>query len=112
MDVSQLSYIQFIVIGGVMSTTTIRLTDGLKTRVAAAAVHAGTTSHNFILQAIVEKTLQEEFRYNFNEEAEKRYAKIIATGETIPWQEMRCYLENSLTAEPHKIRPVARKLGC
>ena len=45
-----------------MSTTTIRLPDDLKARLAAAAERAGTTSHNFILQAILEKTEQEEQR--------------------------------------------------
>ncbi len=34
-----------------MGTTTIRLPDELKARVAAAAKQAGTTSHNFILEA-------------------------------------------------------------
>lgn len=45
-----------------MSTTTIRLPDDLKTRIAAAAVRTGTTSHNFILEAIAEKADQEEMR--------------------------------------------------
>ncbi|MDE2257829.1 MAG: CopG family transcriptional regulator, partial [Xanthomonadaceae bacterium] len=31
-----------------MSTTTIRLPDDLKARIATAAERAGTTSHNFI----------------------------------------------------------------
>src|SRR3546814_4125412 len=38
-----------------MSTTTIRLPDELKARIAEAAKRAGTTSHNFILEAIAEK---------------------------------------------------------
>lgn len=35
-----------------MGTTTIRLPDALKARVAKAAEAAGTTAHNFILEAI------------------------------------------------------------
>lgn len=93
-----------------MSTTTIRLPDDLKTRVAAAAEHAGTTSHNFILQAIAEKTEQEEQRREFHEIAEARYAGIVASGESIPWQEMRAYLEGRLAGNNMK-RPSARKLG-
>jgi len=38
-----------------MSTTTIRLPAELKTRVAEVAKQAGTTSHQFILEAIAEK---------------------------------------------------------
>lgn len=93
-----------------MSTTTIRLPDDLKVRVAAAAEHAGTTSHNFILQAIVEKTTQEELHSDFNDVAESRYAKIVSTGKTIPWSEMRSYLESHLGGETGATRPIAKKL--
>lgn len=91
-----------------MSTTTIRLPDELKARVATAAEHAGTTSHNFILQAIAEKTEQEERRRGFHDDAETRYAKLVATGETIPWDEMRAYLEGRMAGQTPS-RPVARK---
>ena len=93
-----------------MSTTTIRLPEDLKARVAAAAERAGTTSHSFILEAIAEKADQDERRADFNEVAEKRYAHIIASGKTIPWNEMRSYLEGRLAGKVVK-RPVARKLG-
>lgn len=94
-----------------MSTTTIRLPDDLKARVAVAAEHAGITAHNFILQAIAEKTTQEELNCDFNEEAEKRYARIVDTGETLSWDEMRSYLEKYLVDNLHRTRPVAKKLG-
>ncbi len=45
-----------------MSTTTIRLPEELKARIAAAAERAGTTAHNFILEAIAEKADQKELR--------------------------------------------------
>jgi predicted transcriptional regulator len=93
-----------------MSTTTIRLPEELKARLAAAAKQAGTTPHNFILQAIAEKTAQEEQRSAFHAEAEARYAHILATGETIPWEEMRTYLEGRMAGKTLK-RPAARKLG-
>lgn len=93
-----------------MTTTTIRLPEDLKARIAAAAERAGTTSHNFILQAIAEKAEQEELRSDFNKVAEERYARIVATGKTIPWQEMRKYLEDRLEGKRVK-RPVAKKLA-
>ena len=77
-----------------MSTITIRLPKGLKTRVAAAAKRAGTTAHGFILEAIAEKTDREAQRADFLETAEKRYANIVASSKTIPWSKMRSYLEN------------------
>lgn len=83
-----------------MSTTTIRMPDELKARVTAAAEKAGTTAHNFILQAIAEKAQQQELYSEFNEEAERRYAAILATGKTIPWNEMRSYLEQQTLGKP------------
>jgi predicted transcriptional regulator len=93
-----------------MSTTTIRLPKDLKVRIAVAAERAGTTAHNFILEAIAEKTDQEERRSDFNDVAEKRYAHIVASGKTIPWPEMRGYLEDRLAGKAAR-RPVTRKLA-
>ncbi len=93
-----------------MPTTTIRLPDRLKARVAAAAKRAGTTAHSFILEAIVEKTADEERRSDFNEVAERRYAEIVASGKTIPWSKMRTYLEKRLSGRKAR-RPAARKLA-
>lgn len=92
-----------------MSTTTIRLPDALKARVAAAAKHAGTTAHGFILEAIAEKTQQAELRADFDAVAEGRFAGIVATGKTTAWREMRGYLEARMAGKAMK-RPLARKL--
>lgn len=93
-----------------MSTTTIRLPDELKARVATAAAHAGTSAHNFILQAIAEKITQEELQSDFNATAQARYATMIACGKTISWAEMRGYLESQQTGNTGAPRPVARKM--
>lgn len=76
-----------------MSTTTIRLPPVLKKRVARAAERAGTTAHGFILEAIAEKAEQEELRAAFEALAEQRYAAIAASGKTVPWKEVRRYIE-------------------
>jgi predicted transcriptional regulator len=93
-----------------MSTTTIRLPEDLKSRVAEAAKRSGATTHAFILDAIAEKTKQEGLRAAFDAVSEDRYARIVATGQTIPWQEMRGYLEEHLAGKEAK-RPAARKLA-
>jgi len=93
-----------------MSTTTIRLPEDLKARVASAAERAGMTTHGFILEAIAEKAKLEELRANFDAIAEDRYAHIVASGKTIPWQEMRGYLEERLAGKAAKL-PAARKLA-
>jgi predicted transcriptional regulator len=93
-----------------MSTTTIRLPQDLKERIARAAERAGTTAHNFILEAITEKAGQEERRAEFEDTAERRYAEIVASGKTVPWNEMRRYLERRLTGK-RIARPKSRMLA-
>jgi predicted DNA-binding protein len=92
-----------------MSTTTIRLPEDLKARIAEAAKRTGKTTHSYILEAITKKAEQDEQRADFDAAAEDRYARIVATGKTIPWQEMRGYLEDRLVGKKVK-RPIARKL--
>ena len=93
-----------------MSTTTIRLPKDLKERIARAAERAGTTAHGFILQAIAEKTDIEERRTDFLDTAEQRYAAITAAGRTVPWREMRRYLERRAAGKKVR-RPRARPLS-
>ncbi len=93
-----------------MPTTTIRLPEELKARVAVAAKNAGTTPHGFILEAIAEKAAQEEQRADFDAVAEGRFANIVASGKAIGWNEMRDYLEARLAGKAAK-RPTASKLG-
>ncbi|WP_369976480.1 CopG family ribbon-helix-helix protein [Xanthomonas bundabergensis] len=92
-----------------MSTTTIRLPDALKARIAKAAEAAGTTPHNFILQAIAEKAELAERRADFHAQADRRWVEFLETGETIPWDEARTYFRVQIAGKPAK-RPVARKL--
>ena len=93
-----------------MSTTTIRLPQALKARVARAAERAGSTAHGFILEAIAEKAGQEEQRSSFQDEAERRYAAILASGKTVPWKEMRRHLERR-AAGKKSARPKPRTLA-
>ncbi|MCC8537790.1 CopG family ribbon-helix-helix protein [Xanthomonas axonopodis pv. poinsettiicola] len=93
-----------------MSTTTIRLPDALKARIAKAAQAAGTTSHNFILEAIAEKAELAERRADFHAEAERRWAEFLDTGESIPWDAMRRYLMGRIQGTDTPL-PVPRKFA-
>ncbi|MBB5877013.1 MULTISPECIES: CopG family ribbon-helix-helix protein [Xanthomonas] len=93
-----------------MSTTTIRLPDALKARIAKAAEAAGTTSHNFILEAIAEKAELAERRVDFHAEAERRWGQFLETGESIPWDEMRRYLMERIEGKDTP-PPVPRKFA-
>lgn len=91
-----------------MATTTIRLPEDLKARIASAAERAGKTTHSFILEAIAEKAELEERRADFDAEADARFAKIVESGKTIPWPDIRHYLDARLAGKQIP-RPVAKK---
>jgi predicted transcriptional regulator len=96
-----------------MSTTTIRLDEDLKARVAAVAERAGKTTHAFILDAIADRVEQAELEDEFHRIADKRWAKVLATGATVPWDEAKAYLEARARGErvrkPAARKPAARK---
>lgn len=95
--------------GVAQSTTTIRLSQELKARIARAAKQAGTTSHNFIMEAIAEKTDLVEQQSAFRAVADQRYAEFLESGESIPWEDARAYLKDQLEGRAVQ-RPAARKL--
>ncbi|HJV59906.1 MAG TPA: ribbon-helix-helix protein, CopG family [Albitalea sp.] len=93
-----------------MSTTTIRLEDDLKARVAAAAERSGKTAHAFILDAIAQTVEQSELEDEFHQIADERWSTLLATGKTVPWDDAKAYLEaRARGARPRK--PAARKLA-
>jgi len=90
-----------------MSTTTGRLPDHLKKRLADVAERAGMTS---LLQAISDRIDADEARNRLFDEADRRYAVIAETGQTVPWSDMRRYLERRVageTTEPPAARPLS-----
>ena len=92
-----------------MSTTTIRIEEDLKARVAAAAERAGMTAHAFILDALAQTVEQLEQDDDFHRVADERWAKVLATGTTVPWDNAKAYFEARSRGERRR-KPVARKL--
>lgn len=76
-----------------MATTTIRLDDEMKERIAAAAERAGKSSHAFMLDAIAESVTRDEEDRAFYELADQRWAQFQADGLAVPWDEVRPWLE-------------------
>lgn len=93
-----------------MSTTTIRIPDELKARLSRIAEQQGTSTHGLIIEAIAEKADALERRQAFHEEARERHEHYLATGESIPWEEMRDYLRRRVRGEDVP-PPVARRYG-
>lgn len=90
------------------ATTTIRIEEELKARVATAAQRAGKSAHAFMLDAIVETVEQAELNAAFHAVADERWTTLLATGESVPWDAAKAWLEarsRGLDAP----RPIARK---
>ena len=92
-----------------MSTTTIRLDEQLKARLASAAERAGTTAHAFILDAIERTIEQSELEEAFHRVAEQRWATLLASGKSIAWDEASAYIAVRARGERPR-KPKARQL--
>jgi len=93
-----------------MATTTIRVDDDLKARIAAAAERAGTTAHAFMLGAIARTVAQDEADAAFDRIADERWTKLLATGETVSWDDAKAWIEARSRGERRR-RPAPRKRG-
>lgn len=75
-----------------MATTTLRIEDRLKARVAVTAERSGKKAHAFMLEAIEQIVEQAELDEEFQRLADDRWAKLLATGKTVPWDEAKVWL--------------------
>ena len=91
-----------------MPTTTIRIEDDLKARVAAAAARAGKTPHAFILDAIAATVEQAEQDEAFLRLAGQRWSRLEESGETLDWGDARAWL-SARAAGAHPPRPAPRR---
>ena len=89
-------------------TTTIRLEESLRTRLAEAAERAGKTAHAFIVDAIAESVDKAELEEAFHRVADERWARLLTSGKTVPSSAVRGYLEARARGES-PARPKARK---
>ncbi|WP_373425428.1 CopG family ribbon-helix-helix protein [Variovorax boronicumulans] len=76
-----------------MSTTTIRLDDELKARIAAAAARSDKSSHAFILEALSDLVERSELDEELHRIADKRWAALQRTGESVAWEDAAAYLK-------------------
>ncbi|SOE06133.1 Predicted transcriptional regulator [Variovorax sp. YR752] len=93
-----------------MSTTTIRIEDELKARIAAAAARSGRSSHAFILEALSDMVERSEMDEELHRIADKRWAALQRTGESVAWEDAKAYFQ-ARAAGKKAHRPSARKLG-
>lgn len=93
-----------------MTTTTIRIEEDLKARVAAAAERAGKSAHAFIVDAIAQTVEQSEQDDALHQVADARWAGVMAHGRTVAWDDAKVYLEARARGE-RPSRPAARRMG-
>ena len=74
-----------------MTTTTLRLPEDLKTRVASAADSAGLTAHGFMLRAIEAQTAEAEEQAAFERLASKRWKQYLRSGKYHTHEAMVAY---------------------
>lgn len=82
-----------------MSTTTIRLDDDLKERIAAAAQRQGRSPHAFILEAIARHVDEAELEAAFDQVADARWNRLLATGEVVDWDRAKNWMTKRAQGE-------------
>ena len=92
-----------------MSTTTIRIEDDLKNRLAKAAQRAGKTPHAYIVEAIAQTVEAAELSDEFHQVADERWSQLLADGKSVPFDQAKAYLEARARGEKPR-KPAARQL--
>lgn len=82
-----------------MPTTTLRLDDALRERIARIAKATDQTPHNFMLEALAQKADEAEWRLALQDEARQRDQALLTGEPTLEWHEVRTYLRARL-ADP------------
>jgi len=88
-----------------MSTSTIRLDDQLRERIARVAGAMDQTPHSFMVQALTEKVAEAEWRLAFHEEALGRERALKAGEPAIEWHEMKAWVQQRLAQQGRKATP-------
>ena len=81
-----------------MPTTTLRIDDTLRERIARLAQALDQTPHNFMLEALAQKADEAEWRLSMQRDAHQRDQAIQAGEPGVEWHEMRNYLQERVKA--------------
>lgn len=81
-----------------MPTTTLRIDDTLRERIARLAQALDQTPHNFMLEALAQKADEAEWRLSMQRDAHQRDQALQAGEPGVEWHEMRTYLQERVKA--------------
>ena len=93
------------------ATTTLRIDETLRERISRLAQALDQTPHNFMLQALVEKADEAEWKLSMQRDARQRDAALQAGEAGIEWHEMRTYLQQRVDkkSQPTPKRKATRR---
>jgi predicted transcriptional regulator len=98
------------------STTTLKLPEELKARIAAAAEHAGKTPHAFMVEALERQIERDEKRRSFVADALAAAADIDAGGPVYAMEDVAAYIQAKAAGKSpawpqpaNKTKPAARR---
>lgn len=91
-----------------MGTTTLKLPDELKERIAEVVDGTGKSAHAFMVEAIEEQTRRAEQRKQFVNDALAADREFTRTGKAYALEDVRKYLLARLAGKPSR-RPRARR---
>jgi len=92
------------------STTTLKLPEELKARIAAAAAKAGKTPHAFMVEALELQVERAEMRRAFIADALSAAAEIDAGGPLYAMEDVQAYIRAKVAGKSPK-RPRPAKLA-
>ena len=79
-----------------MSTTTLRIEESLRERIAKLAGALNQTPHSFMVEALAQKADEAEWRLGVQQEAQQRDTALQAGEPGVDWHEMKTYLRTRL----------------
>lgn len=91
------------------SSTTLKLPEALKARIAAAAEAAGKTSHAYMVEALASQAAFDERRRAFVASAHRAEHEVAEYGLVYDADEVFSYIQAKMDGKPVK-RPKAKKL--
>ena len=92
-----------------MPTTTLKIPDALKARIADAAERAGKSAHAFMVEALESETRRAETRQEFLSAALKAEQDVAKYGDVYAMDAVHRYFSDKLAGKPAK-RPKAVSL--
>lgn len=92
-----------------MPTSTLRLDDSLRERIALVARATEQTPHSFMVQALAEKVDEAEWKLGIQQEAYLRDQALMAGEPAVEWHEMKSWLQQRLESGKKKSLPLKRR---